>query len=141
VHVLADLVAVAAQALPDADIEVVELHHRRKVDAPSGTAKLLGEAAARARGRRLDEVARHGREGRTGVRAAPDAEIGVHALRLGDVVGEHEVWLAGEGERLRLGHIATSREAFARGALRAARWVAGRPPGRYTMRDVLGLSR
>lgn len=140
VHVLADLVGRAAAALPSYDVEVVELHHRRKVDAPSGTAVLLGRAVAEARGLRWDEVARHGRQGRTGERPGPGAEIGVHALRLGDVVGEHEVWLAGEGERLRLGHVATSRDAFARGALRAARWMHGRARGLYTMRDVLGLS-
>lgn len=137
VHVLAELVATAARALPDHDVEIVELHHRRKVDAPSGTATLLADAAAEARGG--DAPVRHGREGRTGVR--PVGEIGMHALRLGDVVGEHTVWLAGEGERLHLGHVATSRDAFAHGALRAARWLSCRPPGVYTMRDVLGLSR
>lgn len=140
VHVLAQLVATAARALPSYDVEVVELHHRRKVDAPSGTAVLLGRMAAEARGMDWDQAARHGREGRTGVRPGPDQQIGVHALRLGDVVGEHEVWIAGEGERLRLGHVATSRDAFARGALRAAAWVNGRARGLYTMRDVLGLS-
>lgn len=140
VHVLASLTARAASALPDYDIEVVELHHRRKVDAPSGTARLLVDAAAQARGQDGEAISRHGRQGRTGQRPGPRAEIGVHALRLGDVVGEHEVWVAGEGERLRLGHVATSRDAFARGALRAARWAVGRAPGAYTMRDVLGLA-
>lgn len=133
VHVLADLVARATQALPAYDVEVVEAHHRHKRDAPSGTALFLGEAAARGRDVALEAV--HGREGRT----SRGSEIGFHALRCGDVVGEHEVWLAGEGERLRLGHVATSRDAFALGAVQAACWLAGRRAGRYTMRDVLGL--
>lgn len=137
VAVLADLVARAARALPDFDVEITETHHVGKVDAPSGTAIRLGEAVAGARGQQLDEVVRHGRQGHTGVR--PPGEIGMHALRCGDVVGEHEVWLAGHGERLRLGHVATSRDTFAVGALRAAVWLATQPPGMYTMRDVLGL--
>jgi 4-hydroxy-tetrahydrodipicolinate reductase len=135
VHVLAHLVGVAARALPDYDVEVVEAHHRRKLDAPSGTAWFLGAAAAKARGQDVAEVALHGRSGR----AARGGEIGFHALRAGDVVGEHTVWLAGEGERLLLGHVATSRDTFAQGALRAARWISGRPSGRYDMADVLGL--
>lgn len=139
VHVLADLVRRAVVALPDYDVEIVEAHHRRKVDAPSGTAWLLGQAAAEARGLALDEVAVHGRSGIPGARTAD--EIGFHAIRGGDVVGDHTVWVAGEGERLLLGHVATSRDTFARGALRAAGWIVGRPPGRYAMNDVLGLGR
>ncbi len=136
-HVLADLVRRAVRALPDYDIEIVEAHHRRKVDAPSGTAWLLGRAAAEGRGLDLASVARHGREGITGVRTVD--EIGFHAIRGGDVVGDHTVWIAGEGERLQLGHVATSRDTFARGALRAAAWIAGQAPGRYSMNDVLDL--
>lgn len=138
VTVLADLVARAAATLPEADIEVVESHHRHKVDAPSGTALFLAEQAATARGVRLQDVADHGRHGRTGVRVS--GRIGMHALRMGDVVGEHEVWLASDGDRLRLGHVATSRDTFAVGALRAAHWARGKAPGRYTMQDVLGLN-
>lgn len=137
VHVLADLVRRAVTALPDYDVEIVEAHHRRKVDAPSGTAWLLGQAAAEGRGLALDTVARHGRSGITGARTYD--EIGFHAVRCGDVVGDHQVWIAGEGERLQLGHVATSRDTFARGALRAGAWIAGRAPGRYAMNDVLGL--
>jgi 4-hydroxy-tetrahydrodipicolinate reductase len=136
VAVLADLVRRATAALPGYDVEIVEAHHRRKVDAPSGTALLLGRAAAEGLGVRLDDVAVHGREGHTGPRGH---EIGFHAIRGGDVVGEHTVWVAGEGERLLLGHVASSRDTFARGALRAAAWIAGRAPGRYGMRQVLGL--
>ncbi len=138
VNLLLDLVARAAAVLPDADIEIVEAHHHHKVDAPSGTALALGRAAAEARGVSLDDVAVHGREGRTGSRTAGSS--GMHALRLGDVIGEHDVWLASDGDRVRLGHVATSRDTCAVGALRAAQWVRGRGPGRYTMRDVLGLS-
>jgi 4-hydroxy-tetrahydrodipicolinate reductase len=136
VHVLTELVARAASALSDWDIEVVETHHRAKVDAPSGTALRLAETAQRARagGTRLV----HGREGRARVRDA--AEIGMHALRGGDVIGEHAVHLLGGGERLELVHRATSRDVFAHGAVRAARWIAGRPAGRYALRDVLGPS-
>ncbi|MCB9681260.1 MAG: 4-hydroxy-tetrahydrodipicolinate reductase [Alphaproteobacteria bacterium] len=137
VHVLADLVARAAAALPDYDVEIVEAHHRHKVDAPSGTARLLGQAVASARGQVLDDVVVHGRHGTTDARGPG---IGMHALRLGDVVGEHTVWLAGTGERLLLGHVATSRDTFAAGALRCARWLCGRTPGRHDVRDVLGTS-
>ncbi len=135
VHVLADLVARAARALPDHDIEIVEQHHRHKADAPSGTALLLARAAAEARRQGLED-ALYGRHGQTGPRGPA---IAIHALRLGDVAGDHEVWFGGDGERLKLGHVATSREVFAAGALRAARWIVGRPAGRYTMADVLGL--
>lgn len=136
VHVLADLVARAARALPDHDVEIVEQHHRNKADAPSGTALLLARAAAAARGQSLDD-ALYGRHGQTGPRGGA---IAIHALRLGDVPGDHEVWFGGDGERLKLGHVATHRDVFAVGALRAARWMLGRPPGRYTMADVLGLA-
>ncbi len=134
VNLLLDLVARAARALPDADLEVVEAHHRRKRDAPSGTALALVESleSARAGMRRV-----HGREGAVGPR--PADEVGIHALRGGDVVGDHTVWLLAEGERIALQHIASSRRTFASGAVRAARWIAGRPPGAYTMVEVLGL--
>lgn len=137
VAVLAELVGRASAALPDHDVEIVEVHHRRKVDAPSGTAWTLASEVAAARGVDLRSAVRHGREGRPGPRAS--TEIGMHAVRGGDVVGEHTVWLAGDGERLLLGHVASSRDTFAHGALRAAAWISGRPAGRYAMRDVLGL--
>ncbi|HEY1694896.1 MAG TPA: 4-hydroxy-tetrahydrodipicolinate reductase [Polyangiaceae bacterium] len=132
VHVLAELVERAASALAAWDVEIVETHHRAKVDAPSGTALRLAGAVKSARaGSRLV----HGREGKPGVRAAE--EIGIHAVRGGDVVGDHVVHLLGGGERLELAHRATSRDVFAHGALRAARWIAGRAAGRYTLGDVL----
>jgi len=137
VTVLAELVATAARSLPDYDIEIVEAHHRRKVDAPSGTALFLAKRAAAAREQSLSDSAVHGRQGAVGPRSA--GEIGIHALRGGDIVGEHTVWLSGDGDRLKLGHVATSREAFARGAIRAARFIGSREPGMYTMVDVLGL--
>jgi 4-hydroxy-tetrahydrodipicolinate reductase len=135
VAVLLDLAARAAAALPGFDVEIVETHHRRKADAPSGTALALGRAIATARGTALQAV--HGRSGRPGEREA--GPIGFHALRGGDVVGDHRVLLLGEGERLELGHVAGSRLTFARGALAAARWVVGREPGLYGTREVLGL--
>lgn len=139
VTVLERLVAEAAKALgEDYDVEVLELHHRKKLDAPSGTALLLAGSLAEATGRSLEKDLVHGRKGKGARRTG---EIGMHALRLGDVVGEHRVFLAGPGERVELAHVATSRETFARGALRAARWLAGQPAGRYRMSDVLGLSR
>jgi len=119
------------------DIEIVEAHHRRKVDAPSGTAIALGEAAARGRRVNLHDVRRDGRSGETGMR--PDGEIGFHAVRGGGTIGEHRVQFAGERERIELVHEALDRSVFAQGALTAARWIAGREPGRYTMLDVLGL--
>ena len=118
-------------------IEVVEAHHRRKADAPSGTALALARAAAAGRGVDLHDVRTDGRSGRMGER--PAGEIGIHALRGGDVVGEHIVHFLGGRERLALSHAASSRDLFAEGALVAARWMAGRPAGRYTMKDVLGL--
>jgi 4-hydroxy-tetrahydrodipicolinate reductase len=133
VHVLGALVGRAIAMLgPDFDVEIVETHHRQKVDAPSGTALRIAEIARDARGgARLV----NGREGRPGARAA--SEIGIHAVRGGDVVGDHSVYLLGAGERIELVHRASSRELFASGALRVARWIAGRAPGRYAMDDVL----
>ncbi|MDP9004875.1 MAG: 4-hydroxy-tetrahydrodipicolinate reductase [Verrucomicrobiota bacterium] len=128
----------AAEMLgPDFDLEVVEMHHRLKKDAPSGTARKLAEILCEVR--KLDYVKNvaHGREGLVGER--PAAKIGVHSIRGGDVVGDHTVTFAGRGERLELIHKASSRETFAGGALRAARWVMGRAPGLYTMEDVLGV--
>jgi 4-hydroxy-tetrahydrodipicolinate reductase len=127
----------AAQALPDWDCEIVEMHHRRKLDAPSGTALSLGEAVAQGRGVALGDCAVHGRNGRTGGR--PAGEIGFHALRGGDVVGEHTLVFAGPGERIELAHRATDRDVFARGAVTAARWIAGRPAAAYALDDILGL--
>lgn len=124
---------------PEFDLEVVEMHHRLKKDAPSGTAKRLAEILAAARGLSYGEHVRHGREGLVGER--PAAEIGVHAIRGGDVVGDHTAIFATVGERLELTHKASSREPFARGAIRAAKWVGvvGRAPALYDMGDVLGL--
>jgi 4-hydroxy-tetrahydrodipicolinate reductase len=122
---------------PGFDLEVVEIHHRLKKDAPSGTAQRLAEILAEARGVSYEDDARHGRHGMVGARGAE--EIGVHAVRGGDVVGEHTVYFAGMGERVELIHRATSRETFALGSLRAAEWLAGRPAGLYDMEDVLGL--
>jgi 4-hydroxy-tetrahydrodipicolinate reductase len=128
----------AAEILgPDFDLEVVEMHHRLKKDAPSGTATTLGEILAAVRGRQLGKVVRHGRHGLVGERT--NEEIGMHALRGGDVVGDHTVMFAAGGERLELTHKASSRDTFAHGALRAARWVIGQPPGIYSMQHVLGL--
>ena len=138
VNLLAYLVRDAAARLgPDWDIEIVEMHHRHKVDAPSGTALLLGAAAAQGRGLDLASASERGRDGITGARTA--GHIGFASLRGGSVAGDHQVILAAEGERLELGHRAESREIFARGAVKAALWLAGKPAGRYTMADVLGL--
>ncbi len=129
----------AAEILgPDFDLEIIETHHRLKQDAPSGTARRLAEILAETRELDLAQAARHGREGSVGARTRP--EIGIHAVRGGDVVGEHTVLFAGDGERLELTHRAASRETFALGALRAAEWLARQPAGRlYDMEDVLGL--
>jgi 4-hydroxy-tetrahydrodipicolinate reductase len=121
----------------DFDLEIVETHHRLKKDAPSGTARKLTEILCEVRQLDYATNARHGREGLTGER--PAREIGVHSIRAGDVVGDHTVTFGGPGERLELTHKASSRETFAAGALRAARWVMGKPPGLYSMEDVLGL--
>ena len=119
------------------DIEIVESHHNQKVDAPSGTALMLGEAAAEGRGVSLNDVSDRGRDGITGARKKGD--IGFHAIRGGDVVGEHEVIFAAAGERIKLTHLASDRALFARGALRAALWGQDKAPGEYDMLDVLGL--
>ncbi|HZT51823.1 MAG TPA: 4-hydroxy-tetrahydrodipicolinate reductase [Stellaceae bacterium] len=128
---------VAATLGEEYDIEIVELHHRHKVDAPSGTALAFGRAAAEGRGIDLAAASLRGRDGITGAR--PKGAIGFASLRGGDVVGEHVVIFAADGERIELTHRATSRRIFARGAVRAARWAVGRPPGLYGMKDVLGL--
>ena len=121
----------------DFDLEIVEMHHRLKKDAPSGTAKSLAEILAAVRKQQLEKVARHGRVGIVGERTA--AEIGIHSVRGGDVVGDHTVIFANNGERLELTHKASSRDTFANGALRAALWVVKQKPGLYDMQDVLGL--
>lgn len=128
---------VAAALDADWDVEIVEAHHRMKVDAPSGTALMLGQAAAEGRGVSLEEAKVSGRDGITGARAR--GSIGFSAIRGGDIVGEHDVIFAGEGERIILRHMATDRSIFARGALRAAVWGQGRKPGQYDMMDVLGI--
>lgn len=138
VNLLAALVEQAAARLGDDwDIEIVEMHHRHKVDAPSGTALLLGEAAARGRGITLADHSERGRDGITGARAR--GAIGFAALRGGSVAGDHQVILAADGERIEIGHRAENRVIFARGAVKAARWLATQPPGRYDMKGVLGL--
>ena len=138
VTLLSALVREAATRLgTDWDIEVLEMHHRAKVDAPSGTAKLLGEAAAAARGVKLSDAMDSGRHGQTGARR--EGDIGFATLRGGTVAGEHSVIFAGTEERLTLSHSAENRMIFARGAVRGAEWLIGREPGRYTMEDVLGL--
>ncbi len=139
VNLLARLVRDAARALgQEFDIEIVEMHHRMKVDAPSGTALLLGQAAAEGRGLTLSEHSERGRDGVTGARR-PGA-IGFASLRGGTVVGDHSVIFAGDGERIVLSHHAEDRALFARGALKAALWARGRKPGLYSMADVLGLA-
>lgn len=138
VNLCLKLLDVAARVLGDeVDIEIVEAHHRHKVDAPSGTAIRMGEVVAKALGRDLDEVAVYGRKGHTGVRDRKT--IGFETIRAGDVVGEHKVWFAAEGERVEIAHKASSRMTFASGAARAARWIAGQGKGLYDMQDVLGL--
>ncbi len=138
VNLLFALVGQAAARLDDAfDIEVLEMHHRHKVDAPSGTALGLGLAAAAGRGVALPDVWQKVRDGHAGVR--PRGAIGFAALRGGDVIGDHTVVFAADGERIELTHRAMGRQLYAKGAVRAARWAAGRPPGLYSMRDVLGL--
>lgn len=138
ITLLARLVADAATRLgPDWDIEIVEAHHRHKVDAPSGTALLLGDAAANGRGAKLADLKVVDRAGLTGARS--EGTIGFSSIRGGSIAGDHQVIFAGPGERLELIHRAESREMFARGAVRAAMWLAGQPAGRYTMPEVLGL--
>jgi 4-hydroxy-tetrahydrodipicolinate reductase len=137
VNLLAALTRRAASVLDDFDIEIVEMHHRMKIDAPSGTALLLGEAAAEGRGVSLNGHSARGRDGLTGARRQGD--IGFASLRGGTVVGDHSVIFAGEGERVVLSHHAEDRALFARGALKAVLWASERKPGLYSMADVLGL--
>ena len=140
VNVLFELVRQAAAVLGDAyDVEIVELHHKRKKDAPSGTAMKLAEVAAEALGRDAGKDLAFARHGMIGER--PAREIGVQTVRGGDIVGEHTVYFCGEGERLELTHRATAREQFARGAVRAAAWLPGRAPGLHDMADVLGFGK
>lgn len=138
VNLLMQLTRKVAAALDeDFDIEVIEAHHRHKVDAPSGTALMLGQAAAEGRGVTLSEMADHGRDGITGARGR--GRIGFSAIRGGDIIGEHDVLFAADGERITLRHVASDRAVFARGAIRAALWTKGKPFGEYSMLDVLGL--
>jgi len=138
VNVVLKLLDVAARALHNGyDIEVIEAHHRHKVDAPSGTALAMGEVLAKALGRELGDVAVHGRHGLTGERDA--SSIGFSVIRGGDIVGDHTVLFAGSGERIEITHKSSSRVGYAQGSLRAARFLAGRAPGLYGMNDVLGL--
>lgn len=139
VNLLVQLTKKVATALDDDyDIEVIEAHHNQKVDAPSGTALMLGEAAAEGRGVTLEDMSDRARDGITGVREK--GRIGFAAIRGGDIVGEHDVMFAAAGERIILRHVASDRSVFARGALKAALWTAGKAPGAYDMLDVLGLS-
>ncbi|MFQ5508721.1 MAG: 4-hydroxy-tetrahydrodipicolinate reductase [Leptospirillia bacterium] len=138
VNLVFKLLDMAARALTEEyDIEIIEAHHRHKVDAPSGTALRMGEVVAAARGVTLDTHGVFARHGQTGAREP--GSIGLQSLRMGDVAGEHTVMFAADGERVEIGHRASGRETFARGAIRAARWVVTRPPGLYDMQDVLGL--
>jgi 4-hydroxy-tetrahydrodipicolinate reductase len=139
VNLLTTLTAKVAAALgPEYDIEIVEAHHRHKVDAPSGTALRMGEVVAETLGRDLKEVAVYGREGHTGARDSKT--IGFETIRAGDVVGEHTVWFAMDGERVEITHKASSRLTFANGAVRAASWLSDKSSGLYDMQDVLNLS-
>ncbi len=139
VNLMFKLVELATRALhEETDIEIVEAHHKHKVDAPSGTALKLGEVAAEASGCVLNEVGVFTREGQTGARS--EKEIGFSTIRAGDIVGEHTVLFAGSGERLEITHKATHRKNFVQGALRAAEWLPGKEPGLYTMQQVLGLA-
>jgi 4-hydroxy-tetrahydrodipicolinate reductase len=132
------LLEVAARVLgDDVDIEIIEAHHRHKIDAPSGTALRMGEVIAETLGRDLAEVAVYGREGHTGPRQR--RTIGFETIRAGDTVGEHTVWFAADGERVEVSHKASNRMTFARGAIRAARWINDRERGQFDMQDVLGL--
>ncbi len=139
VNLCLKLLEMAAKVLGDeADIEVIEAHHRHKVDAPSGTALAMGEVVAKTLGRDLKDCAVYGREGRTGERDRKT--IGFETIRAGDIVGDHTVLFAGEGERVEITHKASSRMTFASGAVRAAEWLMGRDAGLYDMQDVLGLN-
>lgn len=140
INLMQRLAASAVRELgPDFDIEIVEVHHNRKVDAPSGTAWSLAKALADARGRNVESDFVLGRRGQAGPR--PRREIGIHAVRLGDEVGRHEIHFGGPGETLVLQHTVHSRDTFARGALLAAKWIVNQEPGFYTMQDVLGAGR
>lgn len=140
VNLLFFLTQIAAETLGEEyDREIVEMHHRLKIDAPSGTARTLGEILSEANGGTYEELTVHGRHGDVGAR--PKRQVGMHALRGGDVVGDHTVFFSAVGERLELTHRASSRDTFASGALRAAQWVRSQNPGLYNMRDVLGLKR
>jgi len=139
VAMLTRLLREAAAALPGWDLEIVEAHHARKLDAPSGTALALGHAAATARGTTLETAAVYSREGRTGEHA--EGSIGFAVVRGGDIVGEHTAMLIGQGERLELGHRATDRSIFARGALQAAQWLSGRAAGQWQLDDVIATPR
>jgi 4-hydroxy-tetrahydrodipicolinate reductase len=139
INLLQQVVEEVARILDsDWDIEIIEMHHRQKIDAPSGTALALGEAAARGRGQQLRRISRRSRDGQVGPRVK--GEIGFAALRGGDVVGDHTVIFAADGERVEITHRAASREIFARGAVKSVLWAAGKKPGLYSMRDVLGFS-
>ncbi len=139
VNAVFQLIAEAARLMPGLDVEIVEMHHKFKADAPSGTALEMGRQVARARGQNFDEVAVLSREGRTGPRK--DGTIGFAALRGGDVVGDHTVIFAGTGERVEISHRSTTREGYAQGALAAARFLLGKENGFYSMADVLGIAR
>lgn len=136
IAVLTRLLRLAASALPDWDLEILEAHHARKIDAPSGTALALGRAAAQARGQDFDQVAAFARHGHTGARRK--GAIGLASLRGGEIVGEHTALLIGPGERIELTHRAADNAIFARGALQASAWLAGKPPGLYSIDDVIG---
>jgi 4-hydroxy-tetrahydrodipicolinate reductase len=139
VNVCFKLLDIAARVLSeDYDVEIVEAHHRHKIDAPSGTALSMGEVVAKALGRNLREVAVYGREGQTGARKSET--IGFATVRAGDIVGDHTVMFAADGERVEITHKASSRMSFARGAVRAANWLGAQQPGLYSMQDVLGLN-
>jgi 4-hydroxy-tetrahydrodipicolinate reductase len=137
VNVLFQLLRRAAVLLPHYDVEIIEAHHRTKADAPSGTALRLGAIVAEQRGQTLDDVAMYGRQGVVGRRTDP--EIGIQAIRAGDIIGEHTVIFGGMGERLELIHRTQNRDTFAHGALRAAKWIVQQPPGLYSMEDLLPL--
>lgn len=139
INLLRELVKRAASILgPEYDAEVIEMHHKFKKDAPSGTALALAEKVAEGRNVALDDVANYGREGIIGER--PEGEVGIHAVRGGDVFGDHTILFAGNGERIELTHKASNRECLANGALKAVEWIKGKAPGIYDMRDVFGLS-
>jgi 4-hydroxy-tetrahydrodipicolinate reductase len=138
VNLCLKLLEIASRVMgDDVDIEIIEAHHRHKVDAPSGTALRMGEVIADTLGRNLDEVAVYGRQGQTGPRERNT--IGFETIRAGDTVGEHAVWFAAEGERIEIAHKATNRATFAHGACRAAKWIAAHERGQFDMQDVLSL--